>query len=105
MRCMLDSQTATRFARVLPTSLCVMNLIEEIRKSWGWIGIDPVEVVGENDFGNLIVKSSDGKYWRLTPEDCTLNIVANNRAELDELSKNQKFLHDWYMMALVSAAT
>jgi hypothetical protein len=81
-----------------------MNLVEEIREAWGWIGIDPIEVVGENDFGNLMIKSADGQYWRLVPEDCECKIVARNRAELDELSRNQEFLHDWYMLALVEAA-
>jgi hypothetical protein len=81
-----------------------MKLIEEIREAWGWFGIDPVEVVGENDFGNLIIKSADGQYWRLIPEDCECKVVARNRAELDELSRNQEFLHDWNMVALVEAA-
>jgi hypothetical protein len=81
-----------------------MNLIDEIREAWGWVGIDPVEVVGENDFGNLMIKSADGQYWRLIPEDCECKVVARNRAELDELSRDQEFLHDWYMVALVEAA-
>jgi len=37
-----------------------MSIIDEIKKSWGWIGIQPEEVVGENDFGNLIVKDTGG---------------------------------------------
>lgn len=39
-----------------------MSLVEEIRQSWGWVGIEPVEVVGENDFGKLIVKDKDERY-------------------------------------------
>lgn len=81
-----------------------MNLVEEIRQSWGWVGIEPVEVVGENDFGNLIVKDEEGKYWRLCPEDCYCKIIAESRVELDALSASQEFLHDWYMRALVSLA-
>lgn len=81
-----------------------MNLVEEIHQSWGWIGIEPVEVVGENDFGNLIVKDVDGKYWRLCPEDCYCEVIANSRAELDLLSTDQEFLRDWYMTQLVSLA-
>lgn len=81
-----------------------MNLVDEIRQSWCWIGLDPVEVVGENDFGNLIVKDTEGKYWRLCPEDCSCSVVAANRQELDALSTNQEFLHDWYMHALVELA-
>jgi hypothetical protein len=81
-----------------------MNLVEEIRQSWGWVGIEPVEVVGENDFGNLIVKDEEGKYWRLCPEDCYCKIIAESRVELDALSTSQEFLHDWYMRAFVSLA-
>lgn len=81
-----------------------MNLVEEISQSWGWIGIDPVEVVGENDFGNLMIKDADGKYWRLCPEDCNCQVVASNHQELDAISGDQEFLHDWYMRALVDLA-
>ena len=81
-----------------------MTLIEEIRDAWGWIGIDPVAVVGENDFGNLMVEDTSGRYWRICPEDCYCKVVANNRQSLDAMSKNQEFLHDWYMRPLVEAA-
>ena len=81
-----------------------MNLVEELRESWGWVGLDPIEVVGENDFGNLIIKGKNNKYWRLCPEELSCEIVAQNRKELDALSHNQEFLHDWYMKKLVSEA-
>lgn len=81
-----------------------MNLLEELREFWGWVGMEPVEVVGENDFGNLMIKDKDGKYWRLCPEDLSCNVVAQNRKELDALSHSQEFLHDWYMKALVEQA-
>ncbi|WP_374349330.1 T6SS immunity protein Tdi1 domain-containing protein [Chitinimonas sp.] len=82
-----------------------MSLVEEIRQYWGWVGIEPVEVVGENDFGNLIIKDEAGKYWRLCPEDCYCKVIAASRAELDALSIDQEFLQDWYMSSLVSMAT
>lgn len=81
-----------------------MSLVEEINQSWGWVGIDSVEVVDENDFGNLIVKDVDGKYWRLCPEDCYCEVIASNSQELNDLSVDQEFLQDWYMSALVSLA-
>jgi hypothetical protein len=81
-----------------------MSLIDDIHEAWGWIGLEPLEVVGENDFGNLIVKDVDGKYWRISPEECYCEVVASNRQELDALSNDQEFLHDWYMSALVSLA-
>lgn len=82
-----------------------MSLIDEIRESWGWVGIAPVAVVGENDFGNLVIEDEDGRYWRLCPEDCYCEVIAANRAELDRLSTDQEFLHDWYMKSLVSLAS
>ena len=81
-----------------------MNIVEEIREYWGWVGIDPVEVVGENDFGNLMIKDTEGKYWRLCPEDVYCEVVAENREELDALSTDQEFLEDWYMKTLVEVA-
>ena len=81
-----------------------MNIVDEIKESWGWVGIDPLEVVGENDFGNLMIKDIEGKYWRLCPEDLYCKVVAQNRAELDALSTDQEFLADWYMKALVEVA-
>lgn len=81
-----------------------LSLVDVLRESWGWIGLDPVEVAGENDFGNLVIKARDGKYWRLCPEELSCRIVAGNRQELDTLSSDQEFLHDWYMKNLVTEA-
>lgn len=81
-----------------------MRLLDEIQSAWGWTGIKPVELIDENDFGNLIVKDEHGHYWRLCPEDCYCKIVATNREELNRLSTDQEFLADWYMRALVDQA-
>ena len=81
-----------------------MELIPEIRNAWGWIGIDPAEVVCENDFGNLIIRDGDEKYWRLCPEDTYCTNVAADRQELDRLFKDDEFLMDWRMSMLVEAA-
>lgn len=81
-----------------------MDIINEIKEYWGWVGIDPVKIIGENDFGNLIIEDSSGSYWRLCPEDAYCQVVAANRTELDSLSKDQEFLEDWYMSALVEQA-
>jgi hypothetical protein len=80
------------------------ELVRRIKRAWGWIGIEPSEVVGENDFGNLMVRDVAGRYWRLCPEDLSCKVVAGNRAELDALSRSQAFLHDWYAYALVERA-
>lgn len=81
-----------------------MNLIAEILNSWGWVGIVPEEVVKENDFGNLIIRDREGRYWRLSPEDIYCEVVAKNREEFDKLSMDHEFRADWYMEPLVTQA-
>ena len=81
-----------------------MDLVATIKDAWGWVGLNPVQVVGDNSFGNLIVKDNDGRYWRLCPEDLTCTVVAQNRLELDALSQQREFLQHWNMAELVSQA-
>jgi hypothetical protein len=81
-----------------------VNLLDEVRSAWGWTGIEPVELMDDNDFGNLILKCVRGQYWRLCPEDLYCEIVASSREELDRLSKDQEFLRDWTMRGLVDQA-
>jgi hypothetical protein len=81
-----------------------MDIIKEIKESWSWVGIEPKEIVGQNDFGNLIIKDAYNKYWRLCPEDIYCEIVAETKEQLDLLSKDQEFLEDWYMQTLVEQA-
>ena len=66
--------------------------------------MDPAEVIGENDFGNLMIKDVRGRYWRICPEDPSCEMVATNRPELDRLTHDQEFLRDWYMEPLVEQA-
>lgn len=81
-----------------------MELLIEIENAWGWVGLRPAQVVGENDFGNFIVKDVAGRYWRICPEDLYCKVIADDRAELDTLSQSQEFLQDWYMAGLVAEA-
>jgi hypothetical protein len=51
-----------------------------------------------------MIKGQSGRYWRLCPEDLYCKVIANSRSELDALSQDQEFLHDWYMTELVRQA-
>ena len=81
-----------------------MELIAIVREAWGWTGLDPDQIVGDNDFGNLMVKDQSGRYWRISPEGLSCKVVADNRSDLDALSVAQDFLRDWYMANLVDKA-
>ena len=81
-----------------------MQLFAIIAASWGWTGLKPLLVVGDNAFGNLIVKDVEDRYWRLCPEDLSCRMIAASRAELGTLSSDQDFLHDWNMSELTRQA-
>ncbi|MFT3799767.1 MAG: DUF1851 domain-containing protein [Burkholderiaceae bacterium] len=81
-----------------------MKLIAAVKEAWGWTGLEPDQIVGDNDFGNLMVKDQAGRYWRLCPEDLYCKVIAHSRAELDRLSQDQEFLRHWYMSELVQEA-
>ena len=79
-------------------------MINEIKKSWGWTGLNPIELVDVNNFGNMIIKSSNGKYWRINPEDVSCEVIANSKSEMSQLYLNRDFNEDWLMEGLVEIA-
>jgi len=81
-----------------------MNIIEEVKEAWGWVGINPVEIVTENEFGNLIIKDADNKFWRLCPEEIYCEVIAESVAAYNLLIMDAKFLDDWNMAGLVDVA-
>jgi len=81
-----------------------MELVEHIERAWGWTGIKPVKVVQENEFGNLMIRDQQGRYWRLCPEDLYCQVVAQDGAALDSLIQDHEFQQDWNMHSLVAEA-
>lgn len=79
-------------------------MIEKIVAAWGWTGIDPLKLVEENAFGNLLIKDNDGRFWRLCPEDLTCEVVATTDKAFAVLCKDEEFLSDWNMQNLVAEA-
>ncbi len=63
-----------------------------------------VEVMGQNEFGNFLLRDQDNAYWRICPEELSCEIVANNLAEFSKLLEDEEFLLDWEMSALVELA-
>lgn len=79
-------------------------MLELIRKAWGWIGLGPAEVLAENSFGNLIVRATDGAYWRICPEELSCKKIAGNAEQFAALTRKDEFLTDWEMARLVEQA-
>ena len=81
-----------------------MNVLNEVKDNWGWVGINPTEVVAENDFGNLILKDAGDKFWRLCPEDIYCEVVAESIDEYNKLITDPEFINDWNMTVMVDEA-
>lgn len=79
-------------------------MVEQIRQHWGWVGLDPLEVIEENDFGNLLVKDIHHQYWRICPEDGYCCVVAHDLERLGNLARDPGFLRDWQMLSLKKEA-
>lgn len=79
-------------------------MIDIIREAWGWIGLEPAEVIATNDFGNVIVRAKDGAYWRICPEEWLCDKVAENEHQFKELFAGDDLRTDWEMSQLVRLA-
>lgn len=73
-------------------------MLEIIKKSWGWTGAVAVEIIAENDFGNVIFKAEKGDFWRICPEELSCQMIAENLSELENLFKEAEFIKDWEMV-------
>ncbi len=78
--------------------------LETIRTSWGWVGLDPAQVVATNAFGNMIVLATNGAIWRICPEELSCQQVAHSADEFAIISQDPAFQLDWEMVTLVDLA-
>ncbi len=81
-----------------------IKVLNEVREAWAWVGIEPEEIVTHNEFGNLIIKDAEDKFWRLCPEDIYCKVVANSIKEYNELINDEEFVEDWFMATIVAEA-
>jgi hypothetical protein len=79
-------------------------MLDTIRQAWGWTGLNPVELVARNAFGNLLVRASDGAYWRICPEEWSCAKIAQDADEFATVSTQEQFRTDWEMARLVEVA-
>jgi len=79
-------------------------MLDIVRGAWGWIGLEPAEVVATNPFGNVIIRATDGVYWRICPEVWSCEPIAGNQVEFNDLTGEAEFRADWEMARLVKVA-
>jgi hypothetical protein len=81
-----------------------MDLLKTIGEAWGWKGIEPIALVETNLFGNVIVRTASGHFWRICPEDLKATQLAASEALFDDVRFAPEFVEDWNMTRLVQKA-
>ena len=81
------------------------RILDWVRESWHWMGLDPANIVAENDFGHLIIEDAGGRYWRLVPENASCEVVAESGSLYEALRGDEDFVRDWAMASIESLAT
>lgn len=79
-------------------------MLAKINKHWGWSGLNGVEIVDHNEFGNILVMDEKKVCWRICPEELSCDVVARDPFELARLVEDQVFLADWNMSNHVEIA-
>ena len=80
------------------------SLLQTIREAWAWRGFEPVELVDLNAFGEAIVRTEDQAFWRISPDELSLNRIADTPAAFETLRLDPAFAEDWRMERLVEVA-
>lgn len=82
----------------------MLETVSEINKAWNWIGINAVEIIQTNDFGNIIFKTQQDDYFRICPEELSCEKIANSKSSLMKVLEDSEFIEDWQMKNLVLIA-
>ena len=81
-----------------------MEALKQVNKSWKWSGIVAKKIIKTNDFGNIILKDTLGEYYRIIPEELSINKIASNDGEFNVLLEKEEFQTDWEMTHLLTIA-
>jgi hypothetical protein len=76
------------------------SLLESIQEGWGWAIGTPVRVLAVNSFGNVIVQTSSGQFYRIIPEDLTYVFLCDSEDALEIMIRDSEFTFDWDMKLL-----
>jgi len=80
------------------------EILEAVKSAWGWIGVRPQKIYWVNKFGNIILKGEGGCFWLVRPEELSCEIIAWTEEEMKKLWKDDDFILDWEMVALLDLA-
>jgi hypothetical protein len=75
-------------------------LLNSIQEGWGWAIGTPTRVLAINSFGNVIVQTSKGRFYRIIPENLEYVFLCDSEQALDKITRESAFAFDWDMKLL-----
>ena len=78
-------------------------LLEVLRSTWAWLLPDPVRILMQNAFGNMLVACHDGTLWRVIPEALTAKKIRDDKNFLAAF-EDEAFREDWLLEGVADAA-
>ena len=80
------------------------KLIKKVNKAWSWTGVSAMKIEMVNEFGNIIIHSMKGKYFRICPEELSCEKIADSEKEYTTIINRLEFQEDWKMNNFVKVA-
>jgi hypothetical protein len=75
-------------------------LLTSIEEGWGWAIGTPTRVIAINSFGNVIVQTSKGQFYRIIPENLEYVFLCDSEDALEKITRESEFAFDWDMKLL-----
>ena len=78
--------------------------IHLINEAWRWKGVKALAIVESNEFGNIIFFDEKKAFYRICPEELSLEKISDSPQNFEKLRKGKDFRMDWEMTNLVEMA-
>lgn len=78
-------------------------LLEVLRRSWVWALTDPVHILMQSAFGNILVACHDGTLWRVIPEELAAKKIRDDKNFIAAF-EDEEFRTDWFLEGVADAA-
>lgn len=80
------------------------TVLTDVAAAWGWAGVSPFAVLAENAFGGLVIEDEQGRRWRISPDMLSCEVIAEDKANWLQLTRDQEFVEDFLMSGLAESA-
>ncbi|MDX1479357.1 MAG: hypothetical protein R3301_16695 [Saprospiraceae bacterium] len=78
-------------------------MIDVINHAWNWTGITAKTVIDSNDFGNVIIMTTNAITGEFV-EELSCQLIASDQLTYKRLLTDSEFLADWNMKSMVRDA-